>query len=233
MKYIQHIIIGFILILGNTAYGQSITLNACHPFFEDQNFVLQNVGTDATGRNIFETTPVSGDQPCSGLGVCELKLSWNDVNGRWELIGDDGDGDFATKFLIYSNISASIPNPPSLVLGIWGEDLATTGGACGGDGGSSIMLMTGDVQDDLTVLGLQDYSLLSKVNIYPNPSSAFINIDGPGILKAVEIFDITGKLILKLQDGKREIAVGHLNSGMYITKMRINETVIIKRLLVN
>lgn len=232
MKYIQKIIIAFIFIFGSNAIAQSITLNACHPFFEDQNFVLQNVGTDTTGRNIFETTPFTGDQPCSGLGVCELKLSWNDNNGRWELLGDDGDGDFATKYLIYSNISASIPNPPSLLLGTWGEDVATTGGACGGDGGSSIMLMTGDVQDELTVLSLPDHMLLSDVTIYPNPSSGLINIGSLGVLNSVEIFDITGKLVLRLRNGEREIAVGLLVSGMYIAKIHINETVIIKRLLV-
>jgi len=219
-------------MLGSSAIAQSVTFNACHPFFEDQNFVLQNVGTDATGRNIFESTPVSGDQPCSGLGVCELKLSWSVANAQWELIGDDGDGNFDTNYLIYKNNSASTPNPPSLALGIWTEDVATTGGACGGDGASSIAVMTGDVQDDLNVLGLSDVELLTVVNIYPNPATSSINIECREVLESVEIYEMTGKLILRTQNKSGQITVSHLNTGMYITKIWVNSKVYINRLLV-
>lgn len=38
-----------------------ITFNGCHGLFADQNYIFSNVGTDATGRNIYETIPITGD----------------------------------------------------------------------------------------------------------------------------------------------------------------------------
>jgi len=55
------------------------------------------------------------------------------------------------------------------------------------------------------MLGLPVHELFSEVNIYPNLSTAFINIEGPRVLNLIEILDNTGKLVLKSQYSGREI----------------------------
>ena len=94
----------FCLLFVQFAFSQ-ITFNGCPTIFNNQNFTFNNVGTDATGRNIYETTPINGDQPCTGLGVCEFRISWNNSLSRWEFIADDGNGNFSNTFLIYYMIS--------------------------------------------------------------------------------------------------------------------------------
>ncbi|PPK94296.1 HYR domain-containing protein, partial [Nonlabens xylanidelens] len=144
--------VGLIFLTGSFTYGQ-ITLNGCDVVFGDQDFIFNNVGTDATGRNIYQTTPLPpADIQSCPLGFCELQISWSITNNRWELVADDGDDAiiFNGENLIQFNTSASLPNPPDLTLGTWTD--ATPAGGCGTDGFDSL---TGDVQSSI-ILGNQD-----------------------------------------------------------------------------
>ena len=134
------------LFISLMSYGQ-VSLNACDALTDDQDFVLETVDTDATGRRVYETIPIDGDQPCSGLGTCEFKIFWNTVTSRWELIADSGNGNFSDNpFLLYYNTQASLPSPPDLTLGNWVENTTTTSGIC-----MDINTLNGDVQESLTV----------------------------------------------------------------------------------
>ena len=108
---------------------------------EDQDYVFNNIDTDATGRNKFETNPIDGNQPCDGIGVCELRIAWNDAMSRWEIYADDGNGTFSNTYVLYVNYENTLPNPPSTIEA-WEEDTSTTQSLCG-----SILLLEGDVQD--------------------------------------------------------------------------------------
>ncbi|WP_405370934.1 HYR domain-containing protein [Nonlabens sp. Asnod2-A12] len=144
--------VGLIFLTGSLTYGQ-ITLNGCDVVFGDQDFIFNNVGTDATGRNIYQTTPLPpADIQSCPLGFCELQISWSTANNRWELVADDGaDATFFNgENLIQYNTSPSLPNPPDLSLGTWTD--ATPAGGCGTDGFDSL---TGDVQSSI-ILGDQD-----------------------------------------------------------------------------
>lgn len=213
-----------------SSYGQ-ITINACNPLFDNQDFVFTNVGPDTTGRNVFETIPITGDQPCSGVGVCELKIYWNDTMSRWELIADDGDADFNTNFLIYSNDEASTPNPPSLILGTWIENIAVTGGICGGDGAASINTMMGEIQD--TTLSIEVVDQIDAVEFYPNPTKGIFNIKGiSGEDTKVIIFDVTGKVIYEndnLLDNS--INISTYPKGMYFVEIQMHQQSILKKLI--
>ncbi len=52
--------------------------------------------TDAYPANTYETTPINGDQPCSGLGTCEFRIAWNTSQNReskrgyWCIRGSNG-----------------------------------------------------------------------------------------------------------------------------------------------
>ena len=212
-------------------YAQ-ITFNACHPLLEDQNYTVNNVGTDSTGRNIFETTPLTGDQPCSGVGVCELRFAWNDTASQWEIIADDGNGDFSGTFLLYSNIEASSPNPPSLDLGVWVENTAVTSNNCGGDLTNMNAVLTGDVQNTLSTA---QFGLGSLAVLYPNPMSDKLNVDMGAVLDGEAKFTIYSLSGVKVRSfstsADRILDVSDMASGMYFVKLQVNDKTYTQKLI--
>ncbi|MEO8515471.1 MAG: T9SS type A sorting domain-containing protein [Flavobacterium sp.] len=205
-----------LLMMFSLVSAQTITFNGCPALFDNQNFIFNLTGTDATGRNIYVTTPVDG-QACSGLGTCEFKITWNNTNLRWEFLADNGDGDFVNPKLIYSNASASTPNPPSLILGVWSENIGMTAGLCGGALTSTNTILTGSVQD--AVLGVNDFAINKGIVLYPNPTSNLLNIKSSSIIKEITIWSVQGQKVLGFEN-VTSIDVSGLQSGMYITRVQ-------------
>lgn len=231
MNLIKRCFLVAMVMVAMSSYGQ-ITINACNPFFDNQDFVFTNLGPDATGRNVFETTPITGDQPCSGIGVCELKIYWNDIESRWELLADDGDANFNTNFLIYYNEEDSTPNPPSLILGTWVENVAVTGGACGGDGADSINSMSGEIQDSTLGLDVVD---INTIEFYPNPTKGVFNIKGISDNDVkVKIFNVTGKVVYENANViDNSIDLSSYAKGMYFVEIQWNQQSVLKKLIKN
>lgn len=140
-----------LLFSGIVLQAQTITFTGCPQLFDNNTFTFNKVGTDATGRHIYETTPINGDQPCSGLGTCEFRIAWNAAQNRWEFLADEGNGTFTTPYLIYSNATASKPNPPDLTLGVWTENISITENFCGGNLTPANATLTGGVQSSATL----------------------------------------------------------------------------------
>ncbi|RXG20255.1 beta strand repeat-containing protein, partial [Leeuwenhoekiella aequorea] len=175
----------YILILGCLFFGvhlghAQINLNTCDEYTGDLDFVLTFESVDGSGRNIYQTNPINGDQPCPGLGVCEFRIAWNVTLNRWEVLAEDGDGDFATSFVLYSNTSASSPNPPDLTLGTWQENTALTGGEC-----MALQELSGDVQSTLNS---------NTAPIATAPSAPFVIEDGINVALPddIQVFDPDG-----------------------------------------
>lgn len=73
---------------------------------------------------------------------------------------------------------------------------------------------------------------LPNINIYPNPSKDWIKIDGISEVSDVQIFDVTGKLVLSQEyqvDDK--IDISNLTVGMYILNIRNSEGVSSKKII--
>lgn len=195
--------------------AQTITFKGCIPFFDDQNFVFSKTGTDATGRNIYITTPVDG-QDCSGLGTCEFKFQWNSSTNKWEFLADSGNGDFVNPFLIYSNTSSSAPNPPDLSLGTWVENIAETSGICGGNLSSSNATLTGAVQS--SVLSTSDLDKLD-FKAYPNPVKDYLVFSGNLKIKSVELISYSGQKLSELTLINGKVNLSNLKKGFYFIKL--------------
>ena len=202
-----------------------ITLNACHPLMEDQDYIFNKISTDATGRNVFETTPVDGNQPCGGIGSCEFQMAWNNTNDRWEIYADDGNGTFSNNFILYFNTTASSPNPPSLNLGTWEEETVVTQSLCG-----SISSLTGEVQE--VALGISDVDLDEAILIFPNPASQFLNIENTNNIEALSVYNTMGKLVLREVQDNELIDVSELNSGLYFVRIVFNNHEIVKKIII-
>jgi hypothetical protein len=75
-------------------------------------------------------------------------------------------------------------------------------------------------------------TILPDVTIYPNPSKDWIKIDGLTELSDVQIFDITGKLILQQEYQLDEmINIANLTAGMYILKIRNSQGMSSKKII--
>lgn len=196
--------------------AQTITFNGCHELFANQNFIFNPDGTDVTGRNMYSTTPITGDQDCP-MGACEFKILWSTVNSRWEFIADSGDGDFVNPYLIFFNTSASTPNPPSSILGTWVENNAVTTGECGGDLTPGNSTITGAVQN--TVLSVNDFAINLGIVLYPNPSNNFITVKSNSRVNEIAIWSIQGQKVLEFEN-LDVINVSELQAGMYIARIK-------------
>lgn len=208
-----------------------ITFNGCHPLFEDQNYVFNQISIDATGRNSYTTTPVDGAQTCGGIGTCEFMIVWNDVNSMWEFIADDGNGDFSNPLLVYSNTSPSSPNPPSISLGTWVENTTVTSGDCGGDLSTSNATLNGDVQD--VVLGTAEFQLENKITLYPNPVENKLTIKHSGVsVENVSLYNVLGRLVFNAKNSDT-IDVSTFHSGVYFVKIKTKNKEVIRKIVID
>jgi hypothetical protein len=210
--------------LSGFTLAQTIDFKGCVPLFENQMYTFTKTGNDAFGKKIYITTPVTGDQECGGLGVCEFKLQWNNTSGRWEFLADRGDGDFVNPYLIYysSTGNGTGTNPPNITVGTWIENLADTSGACGGNLTNANATLTGDVRT--TTLAVNEFDQ-AKITIYPNPATEIINITGLDNIKNGKIISVDGKIVLTF-NSTGKIDISKLSPGVYFVEIQTDRSVI-------
>lgn len=209
----KNITILLFLFSGLFVKAQTITFSGCPNFFGGLTYTFNKTGTDATGRNIYETTPI-GDQACP-MGNCDFRIYWSTANSRWEFIADSGNGDFVDPYLIYHNTSASTPNPPSITLGVWIENSTLTNGDCGGNLTSGNSSLIGAVQN---VLGKDDFVIDNSITLTPNPVSNTLRINTPNRINQAFVYSIQGQKISEIFEAN-EIDFSNLRSGMYLVKI--------------
>ncbi|WP_312078818.1 T9SS type A sorting domain-containing protein [Chryseobacterium sp.] len=207
------------LVIGSSAFAQTITFNGCHNLFDNQNFTFTKTGVDSFNKNIYITTPVTGDQDCGGLGTCEFKIQWNNTLTRWEFLADSGSGNFVNPYLIYYNSTGNnnAANPPASNFGTWVENTSVTTGDCGGNLSSSNSTMTGDVHSSF--LATAESLKNSKIQLFPNPVTDVIRISGLSKAESIEIYNSAGQMIKKEAFNER-INVSTLTSGSYILRVK-------------
>lgn len=210
----NYIILVLTFFITNVMIGQ-ITFSACPDSFTSDpnvyNFVLE--GTDATGRNYYQTNDIDGAQSCEA-GVCEFRIAWSNTNNRWEVLLLQSDLDFSDATVVYYNSSASTPNPPSLSLGAW-EDSASV---CGGALTESNSTFTGAVQN--TTLAIEDKNLLKNlIQVYPNPANVEVFISSKNVvIKNVMLHTILGEEIIS-KNNSTPINISKLARGVYVIKI--------------
>lgn len=210
-------------------FGQ-ITFNGCHDLFEDQDYIFSYIETDATGRNVYTTIPVDGEQSCGGVGTCEFRIQWNDADSVWEFTADDGNGDFGSPYVIYTNTVASSPNPPSLILGTWVENSSITDSGCGGNLSPSNAVLTGNVQDE--ELSMADSAVADMVRVYPVPAKHSIQIKTTVNIDSLVLFDVFGKAVVRKFSAIDNLDVSGLKSGVYFLKIETSQGNVLKKITV-
>jgi len=206
------------MLIGATTIGgaQSITFRGCPYLFEQEDYFFTSDTQDGTGRNIYITTPVTGDQDCGGLGTCEFRMEWSPANSRWEFLADAGDGDLVDPLLIYYNTSASMPNPPGLTLGSWVENVAVTEGVCNGILTTTNAIMTGDVQS--TLLQNPEHVAL-RFGVFPNPAHDIISVHPADAWRTVSIYNELGQEMRQIAPNRPQIDISKLAVGVYMMQI--------------
>lgn len=72
------------------------------------------------------------------------------------------------------------------------------------------------------VLGVNDFEISSKINIYPNPATSQVTIDAKELDNLnLEVSDANGRKILeqKLEESSNAININQLSSGIYLFKV--------------
>lgn len=71
---------------------------------------------------------------------------------------------------------------------------------------------------DLSVVKANDKELIADWNLYPNPASDFIQVELTGEITSAQIFDVTGRELLSVQN-TAQIDISQLQKGTYLMKI--------------
>ena len=84
---------------------------------------------------------------------------------------------------------------------------------------------------DKSTLSLNSIKSALKINIYPIPTEGYLNINSKSEIEYAEIFDITGKVISKIESPNKAINISELSKGMYLIKLSSQNKTVIKRII--
>lgn len=70
------------------------------------------------------------------------------------------------------------------------------------------------------------------INIYPNPASSLISFTNSSLIESIEIYNLSGKLLLQFNKNRDDVNVSQLSNGMYLVKIKTqNNRQVIKKLI--
>ncbi len=164
--------------------------------------IWYSIQVPASGHVVIETSSVAGsDVNDTGLAVYDgdcTTLNMIDCND------DDGSGFFSMIEL--SGRTAG----ETLYVRVWGYSNNDFGdiGICAYDVNS----------------GAVSENNIEGLKFYPNPVSNTLNIQAKDNIQAVNIFNVSGQEVMKLQPNATEqkIDMSHLTNGMYFVKVQVN-----------
>lgn len=77
----------------------------------------------------------------------------------------------------------------------------------------------------------RDESTLSAVNIYPNPATDWIHIQGDVPVQRIEIFNLSGIVVKRIQGDIKSVSLESLNAGTYLIRITTSEGTITNRII--
>jgi hypothetical protein len=69
------------------------------------------------------------------------------------------------------------------------------------------------------ITGINEMNNAKVISVYPNPASSVINIDGISKATPVEIYDVSGKLLLSKQLTSHQLDISSMAKGFYFIKL--------------
>lgn len=88
------------------------------------------------------------------------------------------------------------------------------------------------VTADMSNLAVTDVEAkTTELSIYPNPSSDFVNVKTKEKVNSIEVFDLSGKLILKDVSGNNQLNIKSLEIGSYLVKVNTDKNSFTKKFI--
>ncbi|MBW2961018.1 T9SS type A sorting domain-containing protein [Mesonia aestuariivivens] len=122
--------------------------------------------------------------------------------------------DYEIREFDFSNVSLATNNPDFKVrMRFDGEDMFM-------DNGDKVKLNNIALMGDST-LSSKEFSTQNLINIYPNPTSGFVNIESENLISKIELFDIFGNLIQQYSETNKKTTINmeSFAAGMYFLKV--------------
>lgn len=214
-----------------------------------------DITTNMTGLDVYIYEDVSGlpssDPTSSGTGVLEL-VNLSPTSSAVSIVNNEITIDVEAALGSELELTAGTywvsvaPRVPSDDVR-WNWYMSNTGGNAvlfdeGNFGGFSWMdfVSLGLTFDSVafTIVGtealsVEEYSV-NKVSISPNPTQDFININFQQPISefSTELYDVTGKLVLKSNNVQR-LDISNLVSGIYVLKISTYKGTVSKRIIKN
>ncbi|MDF1671936.1 MAG: T9SS type A sorting domain-containing protein [Vicingaceae bacterium] len=89
-----------------------------------------------------------------------------------------------------------------------------------------------EYQDSLRLnVSIAEIKNSNKINIYPNPVKNHLNIESKNTVEKIQIFDITGKLVLEPISRLNSIYLNELVRGIYFIKIETENGVAIEKII--
>ncbi|GAB1856251.1 hypothetical protein MHTCC0001_10860 [Flavobacteriaceae bacterium MHTCC 0001] len=109
----------------------------------------------------------------------------------------------------------------------------TTGYTITGSDSGNYTLTQPILSADITeALGLEDTLLKGSITLYPLPVKEELHIKADGAkIDKVALYDITGKLIVKLQFENTSIKTSSISTGVYLLKIETDKGAMVKRIV--
>lgn len=142
-----------------------------------------------------------------------LNLSFVNLTGKAPQNTISGNGDAKITFTVSSNATGNQRNANVVVSGT------------GVSAKTIIVTQTGTLKTG--------ESKISLITLYPNPTSDYLNIRSDKNIKKVELFDISGKLVLSSKLENHRISVGKFPKGIYIVKIYTDNEVLSSKFIKN
>ncbi|MFC2121312.1 kelch repeat-containing protein [Bacteroidota bacterium] len=82
------------------------------------------------------------------------------------------------------------------------------------------------------IVGIKENEIVSKINLYPNPTNSIINITGLTKPAEVKIYSIQGKLLKTETQVENTIDISELPAGIYFLKLLIGNNTQVKKTVI-
>ena len=84
-------------------------------------------------------------------------------------------------------------------------------------------------------LGIHNVKDIEEITLYPNPVRTIMNLNNSANvnINAMQIFNINGDLVLKVENSFEKVDLTKLNSGIFLVKVKTDKRTFVKKILVN
>ena len=158
------------------------------------------------------------------------------ITDTWDILKEtDRDPNNSSNIiLIYSGVSVDGAQEYNSGSGWTREHIwAKSRGDFGTAEGPGTQFLNAVFDDSDAVLSIEDNNqiAINQVQIYPNPTTAIININTTISIHKIALFDVLGKQVLSTNQ-TQQIDISHLPVGVYLLKAFSDTQTIIKKIII-